>query len=150
MRIDLAAFWAEDRRAHENNCFADAKQAALGIRMSGECVYDELGEKGDPWLPEEKERAKDLYRRYNDKAEKIVGSRLLNENILPADAEFPYVKRIGEVFGGTYIIQHGTEWLDKCIEDEKQLEKVLDRVEKMDFREFMLPDNWESEKRRIF
>ncbi|MDO4739612.1 MAG: uroporphyrinogen decarboxylase family protein [Eubacteriales bacterium] len=150
MAIDLQAFWAEDARAHEKNCFAQAKQAALGIRMSGECVYEELGEKGDPWLPEEKERAKDLYRRYNDKAEQIVGVRLLDEHFWPDDAEFPYVRRIGEVFGGRYIIQNGTEWLDKCIEDEKQLEKVLERVEKMDFREFMLPANWESEKRRIF
>jgi len=150
MKMDLAAFWAEDARAHEKNCFAEARQTALGIRMSGECVYDELGEKGDPWLPEKYERAKDLYKRYNDKAEQIVGVRLLDENILPPDAHFPYVKRIGEVFGGKYIIQHATEWLDKCIEDEKQLEKTLDRVEKMDFREFMLPDNWESEKKRIY
>lgn len=150
MDMDLQAFWAEDERAHANNCFAKASQVALGIRMSGECVYEELGEKGDPWLPEEKERAKDLYRRYNDKAERIVGKRLLNENILPADAEFPYVKRIGEVFGGEYRILHETEWLEKSIEDEKQLEKILDRVEKMDFREFMLPANWETEKKRIY
>lgn len=150
MGIDLQAFWAEDERAHRDNCFAKAKQSALGIRMSGECVYDELGEKGDPWLPEERERAKDLYRRYNDKAEKIVGIRLLDENFWPLDAEFPYVKRIGEVFGGEYIIQNGTEWLDKCIWDEKQLEKTLERVETMDFREFMLPANWESEKKRIY
>lgn len=150
MKLDLQEFWKEDALAHGDNCFARAKQAALGIRMSGECVYDELGEKGDPWLPEEKERAKDLYRRYNDKAEQIVGIRLLDENIWPTDAEFPYVKRIGEVFGGKYIVQHGTEWLEKAFEDEKQLEKALERVEKMDFREFMLPANWESEKKRIY
>lgn len=150
MKLDLQEFWKEDAKAHGDNCFARASQVAFGIRMSGECVYDELGEKGDPWLPEEKERAKDLYRRYNDKAERIVGLRLLDENIWPADAEFPYVKRIGEAFGGRYIVQHGTEWLDRAYESEKELERAIERVEKMDFREFMLPENWEKEKTRIY
>lgn len=148
--LDTEFFWREDEKAHENNCFSGASQAAFGIRMSGECVYAELGEEGNPWVREERTRAIDLYKRYNDKAEKIVGRRLLNEDIEPEDAEFPYVKRIGEAFGGEYKIVHATEWLDKCIFDTDQLEKTLDRVEKMDFREFMLPPNWESEKKRIY
>ncbi|MBO4368312.1 MAG: hypothetical protein J5859_06335 [Clostridia bacterium] len=148
--VDLDAFWKDDEKAHENNCFSGAPQAALGIRMSGECVYAELGEEGNPWIPEERNRDMDLRRRYNDKAEKIVGKRLLREEFLPEDAAFPYVKRIGEVFGGEYKIVHATEWLEQCIFDTDQLEKTLDRVEKMDLRAFMLPDNWESEKKRIY
>lgn len=147
--VDTAAFWRDDEIAHRDNCFFRGPQAALGIRMSGECVYAELGEEGNPWVPEERTRAIDLYRRYNDKAEKIVGKRLLDENIPPVDSQYPYVKRIGEAFGGVYRIVHATEWLDKCLDDCKALEKALDRVETMDYRAFMLPANWESEKKRI-
>ena len=148
--LDIDRFWKDDEAAHADNCFAKAPQVAFGIRMSGECVYEELGEPGHPWMPEAHERVIDLYRRYNDKAERIVGRRLLDEQILPEDARFPYVKRIGEVFGGRYAYRNETEWLEKCIENETQLEKTLERVERLDFRAFMLPENWEPEKKRIF
>ncbi|MBQ3079463.1 MAG: hypothetical protein IJC48_05610 [Clostridia bacterium] len=148
--INLEAFWKEDELAHKDNCFYKARQVALGIRMSDECVFAELDEEGNPWSETPLQRRIDLNKRYNDKAEKIVGKRLLNERFLPEDARFPYVKRIGEVFGGEYIMHNETEWLKESIEDEKALEKVLDRVDKMDLREFMLPANWESEKKRLF
>ena len=48
--LDIAQFWKDDELAHKDNCFSpDAPQAALGIRMSNECVYAELGEEGHPW-----------------------------------------------------------------------------------------------------
>ena len=148
--FDIARFWENDELAHRDNCFYPAPQVALGIRMSDECVFAELGEEGDPWAYTELSRRIDLNRRYNDKSEKIVGKRLLRENFLPEDARLPYVKRIGEVFGGEYIMHNATEWLKESIEDEKALEKKLDEVEKMDLRAFMLPDNWESEKKRVY
>ena len=148
--FDIARFWENDELAHRDNCFYPAPQVALGIRMSDECVFAELGEEGDPWAYTELSRRIDLNRRYNDKSEKIVGKRLLREKFLPEDARLPYVKRIGEVFGGEYIMHNATEWLKESIEDEKALEKKLDEVEKMDLRAFMLPDNWESEKKRVY
>ena len=150
LELDLSRFWKDDEIAHRDNCFFLGPQVALGIRMSAECVYDELGEPGNPWMPAERARAADLYKRYNDKAEAIVGLRLLDEDLPPEDAAFPYVKRIGEVFGGCYMIVNHTEWLEKRIFDSKQLEKTLERIEKMDMRAFMLPDNWNLEKRRIY
>lgn len=147
---ELQKFWEEDEKAHRDNCFARASQVAFGIRMHEECVFAQLGEEGDPWGFTPLERRRDLNRRYNDLSEKIVGKRLLNENFLPEDAHFPYVRRIGEVFGGEYILHNGTEWLKEGIEDEKALEKKLDEIDRMDLRAFMLPENWESEKKRIF
>jgi len=148
--FELARFWENDRAAHEDNCFAHASQVALGIRMSDECVFAELGEEGNPWAYTEVNRRRDLNRRYNDLAEKIVGIRLLNEDFLPDDARLPYVRRIGEVFGGEYLMHNQTEWLKEGIEDAEALEKKLDEVERMDLREFMFPKNWEQEKKRIF
>ncbi|MCF7855014.1 MAG: hypothetical protein K9N51_09470 [Candidatus Pacebacteria bacterium] len=150
--VDTEAFWHHDMEAHRDNCFyEDAPQVALGIRMSNECVYAELGEEGDPWGQEPRDRRIDLNKRYSDKAETIVGRRLLPEELPYDDEMFPPIRRIGEVFGGTYEqgVKTG-EWLHSPIETPRELEKMLDDVDRTDLREFMLPKNWESEKIRIF
>lgn len=149
--VDLEQFWKDDELAHKDNCFSpEAPQVALGIRMSEECVFAELGEEGNPWGYTPRERRLELNKRYNDKAEQIVGRRLLPETLPEPDAEFPYVKRIGEVFEGKYIHNGVAEWLEGTVSTPSELEKLLDRVEKLDLREFMLPPNWESEKKRIY
>lgn len=149
--VDIEQFWKDDELAHRDNCFSpDAPQVALGIRMSEECVFAELGEEGNPWGFTPRERRLELNKRYNDKAEKIVGIRLLPETLPEPDTEFPYIKRIGEVFEGKYIHNGVAEWLEGTVSTPQELEKLLDRVEKLDLREFMLPPNWESEKKRIY
>ena len=149
--VDLDQFWKDDELAHKDNCFSpDAPQVALGIRMSEECVFAELGEEGNPWGHTPRERRLELNKRYNDKAERIVGRRLLPETLPEPDAEFPYVKRIGEVFEGKYIHNGISEWLEGTVNTPSELEKLLDRVEKLDLREFILPPDWESEKKRIY
>ena len=150
--LDIEKFWKDDELAHEDNCFSEnAPQVALGIRMSDECVFAELDEPGDPWGHTPRDRRIDLNKRYNDKAEKIVGRRLLKETFLPEDAAFPAVKRIGEVFQGTYHFGQKTgEWLSSDINTPEALEKMLDQVDKLDLETCLLPDNWEQEKKRIY
>jgi uroporphyrinogen decarboxylase len=144
--IDLEQFWKDDELAHRDNCFYEhAPQVALGIRMSGECVYAELGEEGDPWAPESPERRYELNRRYNDKAERIVGKRVLPEVPPEEVVARPAVKRIGEVFEGTYERGRKTgEWLHSPISTPAELEAMLDRVDKLDLEDFMLPDDWDN------
>lgn len=147
--LDIEQFWKDDELAHQENCFsADAPQAALGIRMSHECVFAELGVEGHPWDRIDPVRQAELNKRYNDKAEKIVGKRLLPEQY--DTVHFPEVKRIGEVFGSRYEYVNHTEWLHRCAETPEALEALLDRVDKMDIRSFMLPENWERDIKRIY
>ena len=48
--LDIEQFWKDEETAWEDNCFSkNTKQVALGIRMSEECVFAELGEEGQPW-----------------------------------------------------------------------------------------------------
>lgn len=149
--LDIDQFWKDDALAHQDNCFSpSAPQIALGIRMSDECVFAELGEEGTPWAPIPLARRRELNRRYNDRAERIVGRRLLEEAFLPEDAAFPSVKRIGEVFEGRYLYHNDTEWLTQSVSSYGQLEALLDRVDRLNLRDFMLPANWAEEKRRIF
>lgn len=148
--VDIPSFWKKDKLAHLDNCFNEnSPQVALGLRMNDECVFDELAEEGNPWGVTPRERRMDLNKRYNDKAEQIVGIRLLNEYVPKKEEQFPKIKKVGEVFGGSYEFK-GTEWLTQSCNNENELEKRLDIIDNMDIREFILPKNWESEKNRIY
>jgi len=149
--VDIERFWADDELAHKENCFSkEAPQVALGIRMSDECVFAELNEEGNPWGHTPRERRIALNKRYNDLAEKIVGKRLLRENFPTEDELFPAYKQIGEVFGGEYLFNGISMWLKGSCSTPKELEQVLDRVDRMDMKSFILPNNWESEKLRLY
>ena len=152
IEVNTVKFWEEDAVAHEENCFSEkAKQVALGIKMSDECVFAELGVEGDPWGITSREKRIEYNKRYNDKAEKILGRRLLKEEYPTEDMIFPKIKRIGDVFGGRYERGEKTgEWLHGSVSTPDGLEKLLNQVDKLDLREFMLPDNWEQEKKRIY
>jgi len=149
--VDIERFWADDELAHKDNCFSkEAPQVALGIRMSDECVYAELREEGNPWGTTPRERRIALNKRYNDLAEQIVGRRLLREEFPTEDEWFPEYKQIGEVFGGEYLFNGISIWLKPSCSTPKELEQMLDRVDRMDIKSFILPDNWEREKRRLY
>ncbi len=150
LNLDIEQFWKDDKLAHEDNCFSnDAPQAALGVRMSDTCVFAELGETGKLWLPLDRERRMELNKRYNDKAEKIVGKRFLGEYYPADDEKYPAILSIGEVFGGRNMTHEHSVWLESSINTPEKLEKQLDKVDSMDIRDFILPDNWYSEKKRI-
>ena len=149
-KLNLEKFWEADEIAHKENCFSkEATQVALGIRMSNECVYSELNVPGNPWGEEERETRIRYNKQYNDLSEKIVGKRLLREEFPTQDELFPAFKQIGEIFGGKYVFD-GSWWLEQSCDTPEELEKILDNVDKMDIRSFILPDNWESEKKRIY
>ncbi|MCD6322231.1 MAG: hypothetical protein J7L77_04325 [Clostridiales bacterium] len=151
LKLDIEQFWKDDELAHRDNCFyKNAPQAAMAIRMSDECVFAELDEPGKQWLPMDRERRMDLNKRYNDKAEQVVGKRLLKEYYPNDDETFPKIKMIGEIFGGRYVSNEHSIWLESSITTIKDLEMQLDKVENMDIKDFILPVNWYSEKKRIF
>lgn len=158
---DKDRFWAANAVAEQDNCFnPEAVQVALGIRMNEECVYAELEEDGDPWnfLAQPIEHRRELNKRYNEKAVKIVGIPLLPEDFDPPESVFPYVKRIGEVFGGVYQIGYMTgEWLShQCLRTEDDLMHQLNEVETLladnyrSLRQFLYPAGWKAEKKRIY
>ncbi|MDR1507788.1 MAG: hypothetical protein LBI67_11870 [Treponema sp.] len=149
--LDVEQFWKDDTEAHKDNCFnPEAKQVAFGIRMSFECVFPELGIEGHPWSDPPPEIRAGYAKRYNDKAEQIVGKRLLREDYSASRVPFPYIKRIGEVFEGVYSIRENIEWLEGKIETPEELEALLDRVEKLDMASFIFPDNIERELKKIY
>ena len=150
--IDTESFWEKDAISHGNNCFTyKAEQVAFGLRMSPNCIFCELNEEGTPWGNTDPERMWDLIRRYNDKAEIVVGKRILQETVPPPqDSKFPSINSISEIFGGKHINKNGVSWLMSDMKSPRDLELALDRIDSMNLREYIFPWNWEQEKRRIY
>lgn len=157
LSLDIDQFWKDEELTHEENCFSrKAPQVALGIRMSNECVFSELGEPGNQWGYTPPERRYELNCRYNEKAVKIVGRPLLKE-IKPVQRkiELPKFKRIGEVFGGEYVFDGNTEWLRGHLDDEDALKRKLNEVERLTkdpeaFRSFILPADWDEKCKAVY
>ncbi len=161
LSLDIEQFWKDEETAHKDNCFSkESTQVALGIRMSDECVFAELGEEGQPWGYTPPERRYDLNCRYNEKAIQIVGRPLLAENRpLPKGAStpptIPNFKQIGEVFGGEYCFDGNTTWLRGKMDDEDDLVKQLDKVDQLTrdaeaFRTFILPADWDERCKAVY
>lgn len=153
--LDLDAFWEEEARAGKDPFGADCPRASFGIRMADECIFEELGVPAEWYRMEHDEDYRmPLARLYNDRAERMVGRRLLRENPLPAPEDrWPRVKELWEVFEGRNAWEDSARsyWLHSAAENEEDLKALLDRVEKRlcRLREFLLPPDWEARKARL-
>jgi len=154
--LDIEAFWRDQALARANPFGADIPQVPLGAICNWECIFDELGIAQDWWrFDHDKAWALDISRQYNDKAEPIVGKRLLPENP-PADPgmQWPAVKALHEIFEAENVWegdQNGSWWLKQSASTAAELTALLDRVEARlaNLRDFMLPENWDAEKARL-
>ena len=151
--VDLERFWEDDAVARRDPWSQDCPQAALGIGMNSECAFDELGIDEDRYrLSSDAEYRLGLHRRYNDKAEEIVGRRLLSEAAPPDPSkQYPAVKQLHDIFEAKNEWHAGSYWLLQSAETEDELAALLDRVERRieNLREFVLPDDWAAEKERL-
>jgi len=148
--LDIERFWA-DQEISIKDPFGDIPQVPLGIMMSGECVYAELGIEEDYWRYGSDEAwALELNRKYNDLSERIVGRRLLNETPSDPAMEWPAVKSLSDIFEAESKWFPGTWgwWLLESAHDEEGLRALLDRVDARleNLRDFLLPMNWYVEK----
>lgn len=150
--VDIERFWADDELAHRDPFAADCPQVPLGIRMSGECVFDELGIDEDYYRYQHDPAWRvEINRRYNDKAEPIVGRRLLPETAPDPALAYPGIKPLHAIFECRAEWHSWSYWLIESAHDAEGLKALLDRVEARleDLRSFVLPENWDAEKQRL-
>lgn len=151
--VDLERFWADNAKARSNVWAADCPQLPLGIGMSTECIFTELDQDVD-WvlMRDGGEKLRELTRRYNDKAEAVVGKRLRYEGA-PEDPalSWPARKHLHDVFGARHEWTGESYWLHQAANTPDELRALLDRVEaRLDnLRAFILPENWDDEKARL-
>lgn len=153
--VDLDRFWADQQVARKDPFGLDIPQVPLGAICNWECAFDELGIEQDWWRwDHDKEWALDVSRQYNDLSGKIVGRRLLSENPGRPEMAWPGIKGLHEIFEAENVWEggkNGSWWLKQSANTPEELSALLDRVEERlgNLREFMLPENWESEKARL-
>jgi len=151
--LDVEQFWTDQEKAIADPFGRDIPQVPLGLwRMNPECVFDELGVPEDTWrLETNQEWRLELVKAYNDRAERIVGRRVLPEKRADAARRYPAVKGLHDVFEAKNVWHSGSWWLEQSAHDEKELARLLDRVEGRigNMRSFLLPHNWDEEKARL-
>lgn len=148
--LDLERFWADDVLAHRDPFGADIPQVALGIRMGGECIFDELSLLEDHYrLHHDPAWANEIARAYNAKAERIVGKSLVPIRATKPEDRYPAVKGLHDVFEARNEWHGQSYWLKQVARSESDLESLLDRVMARDIRNFILPPNWAEEKARL-
>jgi uroporphyrinogen decarboxylase len=148
--VDLDRFWADDAEAKKDPFGPTIPQVPFGCVLTGECVYDELGIEADYWRYDHDEAWRlELNRAFNDKAERIVGRRILNETAGDSTRVYPGAKALHDVFEAENVWHDQSWWLMQSATNAEELEALLDRVEACDLRSFILPENWEEEKKRL-
>ncbi|HIJ72503.1 MAG TPA: hypothetical protein HPP83_00230 [Candidatus Hydrogenedentes bacterium] len=148
--VDVERFWADQEIADKDPFGASIPQVPFGAILNWECVFDELGVPEDHWRYEHDEAWRlTLSRAYNDRAEAVVGRRLLSEEKADASRRYPPVKGLHDVFEAENVWRGQSWWLEQSARNEDELEALLDRVEARDIRRFILPENWNGEKARL-
>ena len=153
--VDLDRFWADQAIARANPFGKDIPQVAFGAICNSECVFAELGiSKNLVRYQSDVEWRLSLNKAYNDKAEAIVGRRLLSEKPPdPSRPGYPSIKALHDVFEMENRWDDISQcwWLHKAANNADELAALLDRVEKRleNLRDFLLPDNWDAERDRL-
>ena len=150
--VDLERFWHDQKRAIEAPFSPSIPQVPLGAICSAECVYDELGVPEDHWRYQNDEAWRlQLNRVYNDKAEKIVGKRLLNEQPADPARQYPKFKLLHDIFEAKNVWHGNSWWLQEAATNEDELKALLDRVDARlaNLKAFVLPPEWEAETARL-
>lgn len=152
--VELERFWADQEIARRDPFGADIPQVPLGVMMSGECVFDELGLPEDQWRYQTDEDWRlELNRAYNAKAAAIVGRQLLSERRGEPDRRWPGTRALHDIFEAEnrWEAQSQSYWLHPSAHTRDELAALLDRVEARlaDLRAFLLPAHWDEEKARL-
>ena len=152
--VDLERFWRDQAAAIADPLAAE--QCAFDAILTWECAFDELGEPQDWWryLYADEPWALDIARRYNDRAEQIVGRRIVPETPVDRSREWPAIKELYDIFEAENVWEGGASgswWLKQSAHSPGELSALLDRVDRRleNLRDFLFPDTWETEKARL-
>lgn len=146
--VDLERFWQDNALALQDPFCPDNPQAPMTLTTTEGCLWEELGMTPDPRYLTDPEVHMRLNRLYNDKAEEVVGCRLLPEVFVPPEHQLPRPKRIEELFGSQIVTISGSEeiggadWVVESIHTVAELEARLEYVAELDLSEVVFPSGF--------
>jgi uroporphyrinogen decarboxylase len=152
--VDLESFWAANDAALRDPFSPACAQMPMGITMSDELVFDELGVAPEWYrLYHDAEYHAALCRRYNDRAEAVAGRRLVPEQLSSdGDPALPTVKTLADIFEARneWREESWSWWLHPSAGSEDELSALLDRVERRleRLRDFLFPASWDAQQAR--
>jgi uroporphyrinogen decarboxylase len=152
--VNLESFWAANDAAVHDPFSPACAQMPMGITMSDELVFDELGVAPEWYrLFHDGEYHAVLCRRYNDRAEALTGRRLVAEQLTgDRDPLQPEVKTLADIFESRseWREESWSWWLHPSAGSEDELSALLDRVERRleRLRDFLFPEDWEARQAR--
>lgn len=149
--LDIDRFWADHAVADAEPFAADCPCVPIGGLWPIDAVFGELEVEEDFWRFETDPAWRaEVCKAYNDKAERIIGKRLLPDTPPTAPGDrFPQPKKLHCVFEAKNTWHAGSWWLEKSAHCEDELKALLDRVDALDLRGFILPEGWDEAKDRL-
>lgn len=143
--IDLTQFWHDNTAALVDPFSAGNPRTPMGIGMGACVMFAELGLAEDmKRLEDDPVWARQCVRAYNDKAEKIVGRRLMYEPAgEPTAPRPPRIRMVGEVFGCHRVRESQSWWLLEAAKTPAELVALLDRAEQLDVESQMFGDDFD-------
>jgi uroporphyrinogen decarboxylase len=149
--VDLDRFWADNDAAIRAPFSPGIPQFPMGVAMGYEAIFIELGYHFSlRRLEEDYAFARSAAKAYNNKAERIVGRRLLDEIAFDPSRRFPRVKSLEEIFGCRNVWESESWWALPAAGTPEELEKLLDWVEQLDLEADVFPPDWEPACRHIY
>ena len=153
--VDLERFWHDNALSMDKPFSTDKPQVPMALRTTEGCLWKELGIPKDPRYYEDPLVHARLNRLYNDKAEEIVGARILRETLIPPEEDLPRPLRIEELFGseittieGSEEIQ-GADWVRESVHSIGELEERMARVAGIDLLKVVFPDGFQETLARL-
>ncbi len=146
--VDAPRFWRDNADSMDRPFDTTKPQVPMTLLTTEGCLWEELGIPVDPRYYREHDIHVALNKRYNDKAEEIVGKRILPEVFVPLDERLPEPMRIEEVFGSTIDTIEGSEdiggaeWVRESIHSVAELEKHIEYVESLDLNAIAIPEGF--------
>ncbi|MFP4441685.1 MAG: uroporphyrinogen decarboxylase family protein [Spirochaetia bacterium] len=155
--VETVRFWKENEEARKKPFNLPGGIVPFGASLTPECVFAELG------IPEDfRRQARDpewrvqIHRQYNDKAEEIVGRRLINESVPDPEDSYPERGGLHTLFEAENVWKDQSWWLMQSADNPPELKQLLDRVENRlespeyrGVKDLILPDAWEDARNRL-
>jgi uroporphyrinogen decarboxylase len=153
--VDTERFWTDNEASLGKPFSTDRPQVPMALRTTEGCIWEELGMEPDLRYYEDPEVHIRLNALYNEKAQEIVGRKMLRETFVPPEHQLPRPMRIEEIFGSEIRTIAGSEtigsadWVVESVHSIRQLEERLEYVASLDLSAIVFPEGFQEALERL-